>query len=228
MKEKKILFTEMKISLPLYKILYAVLFVVILSLIRGVSVSFEIGIAMEPALAILAAAFCADTYALEVVSRRSEVWRLYPLKTRIRAVGRRLLLQQFFLLLVSAAGYGFFYLFQKPFSFRSIQPGAVSEAAQFYCFLAAEAVTIVFFSMLSNTLACLFHNLWCGIGGSLILWLLLDSAYAQRLLGSWNVFSYVFRNVSAADDWSWLCGKVVCLLFCIAAAAVLPGLLKRR
>lgn len=228
MKEKKILFTEMKISLPLYKILYAVLFVVILSLIRGVSVSFEIGIAMEPALAILAAAFCADTYALEVVSRRSEVWRLYPLKTRIRAVGRRLLLQQFFLLLVSAAGYGFFYLFQKPFSFRSIQPGAVSEAAQFYCFLAAEAVTIVFFSMLSNTLACLFHNLWFGIGGSLILWLLLNSTQAQRLLGSWNVFSYSLRDVSGINDFGWLRGKALCVLFCIAAAAGLPGLLKKR
>lgn len=226
--KKSILFMEMKISLPLYKIAYAIVFIVILSLIRGVTVSFEIGIAMEPALAILAAAFCADTYAVETVSRRSEVWRLCPLKKRMQAVYRRMLIQQLFLLLISAAGYGLFYLFQKPLAFRSIQPGAVGEAAQFFCFLAAEAVTIVFFSMLSNTLACLFHNLWCGIGGSLIPWLFLNSTQAQRLLGSWNVFSYVFRNVSAADDWSWLCGKVVCLLFSFAAAAALPGLLKKR
>ena len=39
---------EVKISLPFYKTASALLFIVILSLIRGVSVSYEIGAAMEP------------------------------------------------------------------------------------------------------------------------------------------------------------------------------------
>lgn len=226
--KKRFFIIEMKISMPLYKILYAVLFIVLLSLIRGVAVSYEIGIAMDPVLAILAATFCADTYALEVVSRRSEVWRLYPLKKKIRAVGRRLLIQQLFLLLLSTAGYGLFYLFQKPIAFRSIQSGAASESAQFFCFLAAAAVTIAFWGMLSNMLACLFHNMWFGVGGSLILWLLLNSGQAQRLFGSWNVFSYAFRDVGAANDLAWLHGKALCVLICIAAAAALPALLKKR
>lgn len=77
---------ECRIVLPFYKIVYAAAFVVILSLVRGVSAGYEIGIALEPAMAVLSVAFCADTYVLEVTSGRSEVWRLYPMKKRLRAV----------------------------------------------------------------------------------------------------------------------------------------------
>ena len=38
---------EMKICLPLYKVLYSLAFVVILSLIRGVTHTYEVGIACE-------------------------------------------------------------------------------------------------------------------------------------------------------------------------------------
>ncbi len=60
---------EMKISLPLYKIAYAVFFVVILSLVRGVAYSYEIGIALEAPMAILAFLISADTYTLEITSK---------------------------------------------------------------------------------------------------------------------------------------------------------------
>ena len=39
--------TECKITLPAYKLVYAFSFIVILSLIRGINFSHEIGIAME-------------------------------------------------------------------------------------------------------------------------------------------------------------------------------------
>ena len=45
---------------------------------RLVSYSNEIGIALEAPMAILAFTFCADTYTQEIVSRRSEIWRLCP------------------------------------------------------------------------------------------------------------------------------------------------------
>ena len=53
---------EMKIVLPFYKIAYAVSFVVILSVIRAVVFTYEIGLSIEPPFAILTAVFCADTY----------------------------------------------------------------------------------------------------------------------------------------------------------------------
>ncbi|MDO4327604.1 MAG: hypothetical protein Q4E24_16535 [bacterium] len=58
---------ERKISLPTYKMAYAACFVVILSLIRGISLSDEIGIAMEAPMAVLAVVFCADTYTQEII-----------------------------------------------------------------------------------------------------------------------------------------------------------------
>ena len=57
---------EMKIVLPFYKIAYAVSFVVILSLIRGVVFTNEIGLSIEAPFAILTAVFCADTYVQEI------------------------------------------------------------------------------------------------------------------------------------------------------------------
>ena len=47
---------EMKIVLPFYKIAYAVSFVVILSVIRAVVFTYEIGLSIEPPFAILTGA----------------------------------------------------------------------------------------------------------------------------------------------------------------------------
>ena len=43
---------ELKIVLPFYKVAYAISFVVILSLIRGVTYTHEVGIAIEAPFAI--------------------------------------------------------------------------------------------------------------------------------------------------------------------------------
>ena len=97
---------EMKISLPLPKQACAMCFVVILSLVRGVSDSYEIGVALEAPLAILAVSLCADTYTQEIVCGRSEIQRLYPLKKRICSAYRRMAIQELFLLAVAVIGYG--------------------------------------------------------------------------------------------------------------------------
>ncbi|MCM1102961.1 MAG: hypothetical protein NC409_02545 [Clostridium sp.] len=219
------LLTECRIVLPAYKICCALLVVVLLALIRGVSVSYEIGVASEPVMALLSSVLCADTYTQEILSRRSEVWRLYPLPKRTRSVIRRMAIQTFFLLLLAAAGYGLFFLFQKPLLYSVVQPNAESESVQFGMYLAAAAVTIVFWGTLSNTLACLSGNLWFGISGCLLLWLFTNSAAGERYLGAWNVFSYTFRNVDDPGDFRWLMGKGVCIALCIVMYALLPGLL---
>ncbi|MDE7176309.1 MAG: hypothetical protein K2O59_00665 [Lachnospiraceae bacterium] len=219
---------ECKISMPLYKIAYAVSFVILLSLVRGVFYSFEVGIALEPPMAILTAVFCADTYVMEIVAKRSEIWRLYPLKKKLYSIYMRLFLQQFFLLLLAAAGYGLFFLFQKPRVSGVTSITLISEAAQFWIFLASSLVTIVFWGIFSNTIACIFRNMWFGIGASLILWILTNSTLGDRYLGKWNIFSYSFRNVENSSDFGWICGKIICICLGITAIAVLPKIIEKR
>lgn len=215
---------EIKITLPFYKLGYAISFVVILSLIRGITYTYEIGIAMEAPIAILAAVFCADTYAQEIVSKRSELQRLYLLKKRVCSVLQRLFLQAVFLQLLAVIGYGLFLVFQKP----SAPPAAESEAEQFLVYLAAIAVTILFWGMLSNTLSAFFRSMWAGSGGCLLLWLVVNSTWGDWYLGAWNLFSYSFRKIENSGDFSWICGKALCLVCCVVMLAVLPEILKKR
>ncbi len=176
-------------------------------------------------MAILTAVFCADTYVMEIVTKRSEIWRLYPIKKKLYSIHLRLILQELFLLLLAAAGYGLFFLFQKP---RISGITSISETAQFWIFLASTLVTVFFWGIFSNTIACIFRNIWFGIGAGLILWILTNSTLGERYLGKWNVFSYSFRNVENSGDLSWICGKIVCICLGITAIAILPKIIEKR
>lgn len=220
--------TEGKISLPAYKLAYAFCFVVILSLIRGISFSYEIGIAMEAPMAALAMAFCADTYTQEITSKRSEIHRLYPMKRRLASIGLRMVLQEIVLLALSAVGYGMFYVFQHPQSLYEAGQSTETELQMFFIFLAVMAITLWFWGILSNLLACLFRNMWVGIGCGIVLWLVTNSTLGEKLLGNWNLFSYTFRNVMAPQDFGWLYGKVLCLLLCVTLALMTPKIIKKR
>ena len=219
---------EIKISLPFYKIAYAVFFVVVLSLARGVVYTFEIGIALEAPMAILAASFCADTYTQEIISKRSEIWRLYPMKKRMHCICRRIVIQEIFLLSVAVIGYGLFLLFQNPRTLDIGQNISENEMYLFFIFFAAITVTLCFWGLLSNLLSCLFRNMWMGIGGCLILWLITNSSFGDRYLGAWNLFSYTFRDVRNGSGFSWICGKIVCICIGIMMVAVLPEVIEKR
>lgn len=220
--------SEMKISLPLQKQVYAAFFVVILSLVRVVIYSDEIGIALEAPMAILTMTFCADTYTQEIRGRRSEIQRLYPMKKRICSIYRRIIIQDIFLLVMASAGYGLFFLFQNPQTGRLDQSSLESETGSFIVYLAAVAVTIGFWGLLSNLLSCLFRNMWMGIAGCLILWLITNSSVGDRYLGAWNLFSYSFRKLENNGDFSWICGKIVCICIGIMVVTVLPVIIEKR
>lgn len=219
---------EMKISLPFYKIAYSIFFVAILSVIRGVTFTYEIGIASEAPMAALAAVFCADTYVQEINSKRSEVERLYPMKNRMASMAKRLMIQEVYLFVLAAAGYGMFYMIQRPRPFDGIVPGTEAEFSLFLMYGAAIAVTLVFWGALSHTLSILFRNMWAGTGLCLILWLVTNSTAGEQILGKWNIFSYTFRNVEDNGDLSWLCGKMTCIVFILVMGAALPEIVKKR
>lgn len=219
---------EMKISLTFQKQAYAVFFVVFLSLVRGVTYSNEIGIALEAPMAILALTFCADTYTQEIVSKRSEIQRLCPMKKRIHSIYRRIVIQEIFLLAVAIIGYGLFFLFQNPRIGGMEQSGLENEIYQFLVYFAAIAVTLGFWGLLSNLLSCFFRNMWVGVGGCLLLWLITNSSIGDRHFGAWNLFSYTFRTLENVSDFSWICGKIVCICIGIMTVAALPGIIKKR
>lgn len=219
---------EVKICLQFYKMAYSLFFVAILSVIRGVSFTYEIGIALEAPMAMLAVAFCADTYVQEIVSKRSEVERLYPMKNRMTSMAKRIVIQEIFLLILAAAGYGMFLTIQKPLSLSGVQQGVESELSLFLMYLAAVVVTLNFWGILSHTLSCVFQNMWVGIGMSLFLWIVTNSSVGERCFGSWNLFSYTFRNIEDSEDMSWMCGKVVCICLSAIMAMMLPKILKKR
>lgn len=219
---------EIKICLPLYKMTYAVFFTAVLSVIRGVSITYEIGIALEPQMALLAVVFCADTYVQEIMSKRAEVERLWPLKNRMALIKNRMVIQQAYLLILAIFGYAMFLVVQKPFTAYVVEQGLESEFGQFSIYVFAIIVTLVFWGMLSNTLSCLFRNMWASISVSLVLWIVTDSTIGERLFGSWNLFSYTFRNVEGSGDLGWICGKIVCLCLCVAMACLLPVIIRKR
>lgn len=227
-KEAGLLKYEIKISLPFYKIAYAVFFAVMLSLVRGVTYSNEIGIALEAPMAILAATFCADIYTQEITSKRAEVQRLYPMKKRMYCIYRRFVIQEIFLLFVAVIGYGLFFLFQNP---RILDIGRnifENEIYPFFIYFAAVVVTLGLWGLLSNLLSCLFRNMWMGISGCLILWLLTNSSVGDRYFGVWNIFSYSFRDVENSSDFSWICGKITSICIGMLAVAILPKIIEKR
>src|SRR5699024_10024804 len=123
---------------------------------------------------------------------------------------------------LSAIGYGMFYSFQHPQSLYKAGQSTETELQMFFLFLAAMVVTLWFWGILSNLLACLFRNMWVGIGCGIVLWLVTNSTLGENVLGNWNLFSYAFRNVMDSRDFGWLCGKALCLLLCVLMTLLMP------
>ena len=220
---------EFKISLPLYKIVYSLCFVVGLSLVRGIAYTSEIGIALEVPMAILAAVFLADTYVQEIIGKRWEVYRLFPLQKRVLSIIKRISIQEGYLLLLSVVGYLCFAFFQKPIR-STIDRGVGSEQFLFGIYVMAIVVTINFWGILSNMIASLAGNMWAGVSGSLLLWILTNSMLGDKFFGNFNLFSYTFRSQDKygnCTDFGWLCGKGVCIVLIAFMLAVLPLILKR-
>ena len=64
---------ELKIMFPLYRIIYPLLFVIFLSIFRGIADTREIGVTLDPMLAALSAVFMVDTYLIEHKEQRWEI-----------------------------------------------------------------------------------------------------------------------------------------------------------
>ena len=81
-----------KISLPLYKLLYSMVFMFVMALIRPTVTPVEILTVIEPNLCFLAIVFVADIYYCEFRENRINVFYLFPDRLKYKAVVQRFLI----------------------------------------------------------------------------------------------------------------------------------------
>ena len=137
---------------------------------------------------------------------------------------QRMMIQEFFLLLLAVLGYGLFFVFQKPVT----HPATESEILQFIAYFLAIVVTIFFWGILVNTLSMFFRNMWMGIGSCLLMWVATNSTGGDKLFGAWNLFSYAFRDIENTADVTWLQGKALCIGIGLILLVVLPKIVRKR
>lgn len=213
---------EIKIVLPAYKMLYSIAFFVILSLVRSITYTEEIGIAMQAPVAALTAVFCADTYIMEIQSGRREIFRLCDDRKQTLVIYRRLEIQMAYLIAVSVPGYLMFF-WQNPYPY-----GNTLRAELFGITIAVIGVTVFFWGMMSVTVCILLRNQWAGIGISFVLWIGTNSTAGDRLLGKWNVFSFAFHCLGQDADFGWLCGQAVCIVLGAVMVLLTPYIIRKR
>lgn len=209
---------EIKICLPAYRAVACAIFMVLLSFVRGVSMAEEIGPAIQPYLALLAAVIGADTCMSEWNGRRGEVFWMLPLKSRVRAVRCRLAAQTLYVWLLGAAGYWLFF-WQRPL----VQTGIIAEYAWY---LAAAAATVMLWPLLAMSVSNVLRSQWAGIGVCIVLWLAFYSTRGEQLFGKFNVFAYVFCY-PPSENTEWLCGSAVGIAAAAVLYALIPATLRR-
>lgn len=217
-----VLAQEIKICLPGYKLAYSIVFVVLLSIVRGITTIDEIGLSIEPYQGLLAIVFCADTYLCEWNEKRGEVFSMISIGKRGKVIYRRLMIQILYLWLVGAVGY-FFFFWQHPYNDREI-----SMIQEYGWYLFALMVTILFWSTLAMTITNLLRSSWAGIGGSIMLWLMLYSKGGEEFFGKYNVFSYVFRDLNQTCNLDWVWGEIVGMAGAVILLVVVPVIIKKR
>ena len=214
---------NIKICLPFYKICYSLCFLVLLSLIRGVTYLEEIGPAMDANIALLAIVFCADIYVIEQNENRWELFSLYSWKKKAKTIIQRLMIQVIYLSVISSIGY-FFFIWQKPINLKG-----ESEVLLYMMYLIAVIATILFWSTLSMTISNICENQWAGIAVCVVFWLVFNSSTGEKMLGNFNVFSYTMQDINyAVTDYDWLFGKDIGIFLALAMIGCIPFILKKR
>ena len=124
-------------------------------------------------------------------------------------------------------GYGLFY-WQKPI--RLVQGDSLQFDILFlfYNFIVAVIITILFFSLFSIVSCNLFRNLWAGIGITFLVWFFFVSKKADEIFGTWNLFSYSFRDIMQPYNMNWLYGKMIMLILSLLLMIAIPIILKKR
>lgn len=212
---------EWKICIAPYKLAYSIFFLLLFALVRGVTLTSEIGPALMTGVAVLASVFCAETSVMDRNGQRWEIICLKPEKNRIRMIYRRWIIQAVYLYVVALAAYFAFY-WQKPY--RMIERTLASE---YGAYAAALAGTILFWSLISVVISNLAKSQWAGIGVSVLLWITTNSTTGESVFGRYNLFAYSFCDSMGAKWNEWAYGTLIQILLSIVFLVLISIIEKR-
>ena len=111
---------ELKIALPMYQIIYSMLFMVIIILVRPIMSYNEIVSVLESSVALLAGVFMADIYYMEYMNERISTYSLFPIKQKRGSILKRAFISQLYLIVLVAVFYWGFVLVYHPTNYSGV------------------------------------------------------------------------------------------------------------
>lgn len=185
---------EIKITLPLFKIAYSVIFMVLIILVRPIGSLSEIISALEPNIALLAGIFMADNYYKEYWENRISTFYRYPTSNKYRALIKRSVISWVYLMLLVAISYLGFVWFYQPANYTTISNVEMYKATMVAC-----GASMFFMGAFSFTFTNLFQSLGAGIGITLLLWLSMTSTIRDIFPSELQLFCIVGGDIQAGS-----------------------------
>lgn len=161
---------DIKISLPLYKILLGLSFVIIIVFIRGISSLSEIVSAIEPNMALLAGIFMADNYYIEYRNNSIQIFYRFPLSNKFISVISRFFYNWIYLLFLIVLAYGgYMYIY------RTINYASISKTVLFVNTIIVSGISALFMGSLAFTITNFTQKIWAGVSITILIWGCLNS-----------------------------------------------------
>lgn len=167
---------ELKIALPMYKIIYSILFMVIIILVRPIMSYNEIVSVLESSVALLAGVFMADIYYMEYMNERISTYSLFPIKQKHGSILKRAFISQLYLTILVAVFYWGFVVVYHPTNYSG-----VSTISLYTSCVGACAASMFFMGMFCFTATNLMRNIGLAIGLLFVFWLFLTSTITRIL-----------------------------------------------
>lgn len=202
---------DIKISLPLYKVLYGLAFMIIIVFVRGISSASEIVAALEPNLALLAGVFMSDNYYTEYRSGRIQVFYRYPLRKKYISVVGRCLVNWVYLLLLVIMAYGGFICIYRPMNFTS-----TSDVTLFINTILVSGISALFMGSMAFTITNFTQSIGAGISIMFFIWGCLSSKVATFLPKFLQLFLLEEPNSQPGALVPYYLSRVVYLFIAIA------------
>ena len=176
-----------KISLPFYKILYSIAFMLLFALIRPTTTISEILVVIEPNISLLAIIFTSDVFYCEIRENRIDVFYMFPEPHKYKTIMQRFLIDIIYLMLLVIIFFWVCVAFQRLHNDYLLTDGLLPIYGYtiLSCFM-----TMLFFAALSCTLVNYFQNLWLGIGICASVWLIFSTTVKEYLPVCLNIFLY--------------------------------------
>lgn len=198
---------NLKISLPVYKIIYSIAFMFVMALIRPTVTPSEILMVIEPNICFLAIVFIADIFYCEFKENRINVFYLFSDKQKYKTILQRFIVDFIYLILLVLLFYWFYVLLQNTDLFSS-------ETILIYGYIFLSCfMTVFFFSVFSLTLTNIFQNMWAGIGITLTIWFVFNTKIKEYLPLNLNIFAYEIDPGLNARATPYFVSRILYMIF---------------